>query len=283
MGAIAPTSMERLSNRRLTASSVPYCTPRSTATVTHDEQSVTACPTPVPVTVSLIDAEGNVLPTAKNHVTFRIEGGKILGTGNGDPNSHEDDTKPERDLFAGLAQVIVGRTLRAGTPLTLTASVDGLPDATITLDTCVAEGALPVIGYCSLRVLSGLTVSAITAERPDYVAPISENDMNTLSPITLGDELDSGFTVGWRFLRAKLPLKARGDVAECVLELPKTSAEELRIAVNGQEVYAAREVWGARSISFRVPAAEEYDLRILTAAWGEKPSGIAGAVKMLVM
>jgi hypothetical protein len=32
-----------------------------------------------------------------------------------------------------------------------------------------------------------------------------------------------------------------------------------------------------------VPAAEEYDLRILTAAWGEKPSGIAGAVKMLVM
>ena len=66
-------------------------------------------------------------------------------------------------------------------------------------------------------------------------------------------------------------------------ELPKTSAEELRIAVNGQEVYAAREVWGARSISFRVPAAEEYDLRILTAAWGEKPSGIAGAVKMLVM
>jgi len=45
------------------------------------------------VAVSIVDAQGRVVPTAGNHVTFSLEGpGRILGVGNGDPSCHEPDT-----------------------------------------------------------------------------------------------------------------------------------------------------------------------------------------------
>ena len=44
------------------------------------------------VTVQVDDAQGRVVPTANNTVTFEITGpGKIIGVGNGDPSSHEPD------------------------------------------------------------------------------------------------------------------------------------------------------------------------------------------------
>ena len=44
-------------------------------------------------TVSVTDAEGRVVPTAGNKVSFELDGpGRIIGVGNGDPSSHEADT-----------------------------------------------------------------------------------------------------------------------------------------------------------------------------------------------
>lgn len=43
------------------------------------------------VTVSVVDANGRVVPNASNDVQFSIDGGTILGLGNGDPSSHEKD------------------------------------------------------------------------------------------------------------------------------------------------------------------------------------------------
>jgi beta-galactosidase len=44
------------------------------------------------VAVSVIDAQGRVVPTAGNGIVFKIDGpGRILGVGNGDPSSHEPD------------------------------------------------------------------------------------------------------------------------------------------------------------------------------------------------
>jgi beta-galactosidase len=45
------------------------------------------------ITVSVADAQGRIVPTAGNKISFAIEGaGKILGVGNGDPSCHEPDT-----------------------------------------------------------------------------------------------------------------------------------------------------------------------------------------------
>lgn len=46
----------------------------------------------VPITVSVTDAQGRVVPGAANEIRFRVEGaGKVIGVGNGDPSSHEPD------------------------------------------------------------------------------------------------------------------------------------------------------------------------------------------------
>ena len=65
------------------------------------------------VTVAIVDDKGRTVPTAGNQVEFKIVGdGKMIGVGNGNPNTPESDKEPRRKVFNGLAQVIVqaGRT-----------------------------------------------------------------------------------------------------------------------------------------------------------------------------
>jgi beta-galactosidase len=63
------------------------------------------------LTVDALDKDGRAVPTANNHIGFRVSGaGVLIGVGNGDPNCHESDKEPKRSLFNGLAQVIVQAT-----------------------------------------------------------------------------------------------------------------------------------------------------------------------------
>jgi beta-galactosidase len=60
------------------------------------------------IRVAIKDARGNVVPTADNLVMFSIEGpGKIIGTGNGDPSSHEPEKASQRKAFNGYCLVLV--------------------------------------------------------------------------------------------------------------------------------------------------------------------------------
>ncbi|WP_372785589.1 beta-galactosidase GalA [Phenylobacterium sp.] len=61
----------------------------------------------MPVTVEALDAQGRPVPTANLPVAFEITGGRIIGLGNGDANSHEPEKGNARRLYNGLAQVIV--------------------------------------------------------------------------------------------------------------------------------------------------------------------------------
>jgi beta-galactosidase len=95
------------------------------------------------ISVQVNDAQGRMIATADNHITFELTGpGKIIGVGNGDPSSHEPDqfiataSTPspvwQRSLFNGLAQIIVQSTREAG-EIKLTASSDGLTPASVVL------------------------------------------------------------------------------------------------------------------------------------------------------
>ena len=68
------------------------------------------------LTVSAVDSQGRIVPTADTLVDFKVTGeGALIGVGNGDPNCQESDKKPRRSLFNGLAQAIVQSTRKAGT------------------------------------------------------------------------------------------------------------------------------------------------------------------------
>jgi beta-galactosidase len=82
-----------------------------------------------PVTVEALDARGRPVPTADLPVSFEIAGGRIIGLGNGDANSHEPEKGDTRRLYNGLAQVIVQTDAGGAGVLTLRAKAPGLKPA----------------------------------------------------------------------------------------------------------------------------------------------------------
>ena len=57
-------------------------------------------------TVEVVDKEGRVVPDASNDILFEVDGGTILGVGNGDPSSHERD----RFVDSAINEPITGWT-----------------------------------------------------------------------------------------------------------------------------------------------------------------------------
>jgi len=94
------------------------------------------------ITVRVNDKKNRLVPTANNEVTFTLNGpGKIIGVGNGDPASHEQEqftgaAQWKRKTFNGLAQIIIKTTKQAG-EITLTASSEGMTSATLKLNSKV--------------------------------------------------------------------------------------------------------------------------------------------------
>ena len=89
------------------------------------------------ITVNLLDADGNIVPYATNLVNFEVTGpGQIVGVDNGDPTSHLSLKGNKMNAMAGKCLVIVQSTDAAGA-IQLTAKAEGLPDATIMIDSKV--------------------------------------------------------------------------------------------------------------------------------------------------
>jgi len=86
------------------------------------------------IKVAIKDAKGRIVPTANNLVTFSIEGpGKIIGTGNGNPSSHEPDKASQRMAFNGYCLVLVQSDKQAG-EIKLKATSETLKSSEIVID-----------------------------------------------------------------------------------------------------------------------------------------------------
>ncbi|MGA2406382.1 MAG: beta-galactosidase GalA [Bacteroidales bacterium] len=85
------------------------------------------------IRVAIKDANGRVVPVADNLVKFSIDGpGRIIGTGNGNPSSHEPDKATQRMAFNGYCLVLVQTNKQAG-EIRLKASSETLKDAEVIL------------------------------------------------------------------------------------------------------------------------------------------------------
>jgi beta-galactosidase len=82
----------------------------------------------IPITVFATDSEGRRVPDAQCFVEFEIAGpAKIIGVGNGNPLSHENDKSSSRSLFNGLAQVIIQSTGEVGEVIVSATARDSHP------------------------------------------------------------------------------------------------------------------------------------------------------------
>jgi beta-galactosidase len=125
-----------------------------------------------PVRVEVLDAKGRAVPTGDISVSFEALGGRIIGLGDGDPNSHEGDvpaapTLGSRRLYNGLAQAIVQTDSGGGGALILSARATGLRPASVRI--AVAETAPPpsVAPARAAQTLTEWRQSPPTAARPD--------------------------------------------------------------------------------------------------------------------
>ncbi len=59
------------------------------------------------ITISILDENGLIVPDADNELHFEIDGGMLLGTGNGNPGDHASENIPIRRAFNGKCQLLV--------------------------------------------------------------------------------------------------------------------------------------------------------------------------------
>ncbi|MFL5560774.1 MAG: glycoside hydrolase family 2 TIM barrel-domain containing protein, partial [Gemmatimonadaceae bacterium] len=98
------------------------------ATIDADGEDVSV------VAVDVVDAQGRVVPTALDEITFRVFApGTLLGVGNGDPSSHEPDHASVRRAFNGHCAAIVQSGPEAGTAR-VTASAPGLEGGSVEIE-----------------------------------------------------------------------------------------------------------------------------------------------------
>jgi beta-galactosidase len=91
------------------------------------------------VEVTVVDKEGNVVPTADNLVQFFISGeGKIAGVDNGNPRNHDAYKNDHRKAFNGLCLALIQSLEKPGR-IKLIAKSEGLKDASIEI--IVREGS----------------------------------------------------------------------------------------------------------------------------------------------
>ncbi|MEA9657104.1 beta-galactosidase GalA [Xanthomonas campestris] len=92
------------------------------------------------VKVEIVDAQGRLVPNAHHLVHFALHGpARLIGVGNGDPSSHEDDKAPQRKAFNGLCAVLL-QTTRSSGDIVLEASAPGMTPGTLRIN---AETAKP--------------------------------------------------------------------------------------------------------------------------------------------
>jgi beta-galactosidase len=93
-------------------------------------------------TATLVDANNTVIPDSTTVIHFSATGpGKIIAVDNGNLLDHDPFQTTDRKLYDGHALAIVRATTSAGS-ITLTATTDGLPQATISIP--VAPSRRPV-------------------------------------------------------------------------------------------------------------------------------------------
>ncbi|MBW8848303.1 MAG: DUF4982 domain-containing protein [Burkholderiales bacterium] len=238
----------------------------------------------MPVTVSAVDAQGRAVPTTNVHVNFEVGGaGRLIGVGNGDPNSHESEKAPERSLFNGLAQVILQSQRDAQGTLTLRAAAPGLQPAELVLPVQALSQEqqrrpLYVPAAEAVSKVGGWRISPAQAERPDPNQVLADNDMNSWGwadpPIKQPPE-----ALPWRAYRAHLRLRAdRNDGRGRLVFREITGQAE--IWVDGVKI---GEKTSAVAAPLSVPLAAGSGWRTLTVlvkSEPNQPSGVTGRIFM---
>jgi beta-galactosidase len=135
------------------------------------------------INLSCEDEHGVFCPKENARLAITLEGGQLLGVGNGNPNSHDRDDDTRVRLFNGRAQALVAADGSAS-EVRVVVSAERFGDASISLP--VGQRPFPSnVPTADIRVIGGWRVShAATVEKPDVTVEPTFSDMNAMEPVT---------------------------------------------------------------------------------------------------
>ena len=226
---------------------------------------------------SVVDENGREVETAEQHLYFEVIGdGVLLGVGNGNPNSHESDVLPERDLFNGKCQAII-RALPEAKVLKIRVYGEGLEEAIIEPE--IRKVSKPnYMASVKNNILYGITQSVVTAKRPDPLIQLSDNDMNTFTAVEFSwDYFQRDFKSGWRIYRATPVVSDK----QMILEFPAVRAAFMEVYVDGKQIFVSTENMEESVVcSFKANPGEMIDIRILVQGIESEESGIKECIRL---
>jgi beta-galactosidase len=228
------------------------------------------------VSVDAIDAKGRHVPTANLPVSFTIEGGEIIGLGNGDPNDHDPEKGEARRLFNGLAQVIVRADPDRG-PLRLSARAQGLRAAGLTVRR-VATGPRPSVAATRPEMLlSAWRRTPFQATKPSPDAPPEQGDRYALGVGRPG-RLE-GPSADGRWNAYHLTFTPQGRVRRLGGVVVFTQVHgAAEVWLDGRKVAEKRELAPGPLQADLPPGDGPRRLAVLVQAEGDKPSGFGRLV-----
>jgi beta-galactosidase len=233
----------------------------------------------MPITVSVVDSAGRVVPRSDNEITFTVEGpGENIGHGNGDHNSHDPEQGPRRKVFHGLAQLIVRSDATSG-PLLVRAESPGLRSAEVTIDV-QAVPAPPVLPAAEPAfAVSRWRAAPAQTGRPDPAVKMSDADMNTWASVTAGT-LQTVPEGQWALYRAAFSpwraIAARGGLVRFT-----AVHGTCEVWLDGMKV-AEKTAPAPAPLSIPLPAASgERTLTLLMRPAPDGRVGLAGAVNIV--
>src|SRR6185437_10416580 len=101
------------------------------------------------LTATLVDANGTRIPDSSTMIHFTASGpGSVLAVDNGNMTDHTPFPAPERALYDGKVTALLRATGASGR-ITVTATADGLPPATLTLPTAPVAKEDPTLANTS--------------------------------------------------------------------------------------------------------------------------------------
>lgn len=216
----------------------------------HRDFIYSGCYDAVAVNVYAVDCDGVPIPDADMLVEFETDGGKVIGVGNGNPNSHEADKASKRHLFNGCVQAIV--QLSDGVDkLKVRATAKGLESEWITIKTISGHEKAYLESVDEVYINNWRTNIEIFDEKPEPDLVIADNDMNSWEIEENGYSSKFNGNAGYGLYRtsAKVPAEAKRILFKGI------AGDEVEIYINNSLAWSG----GARMRDGRIIEIDDID------------------------
>ncbi len=196
------------------------------------------------------DTKGRFTQFCQADCTFTVDGGEIIGVGNGNSNSAESEKGNKRALFNGLAQVIV-KTHEGGTGnLTLMASAPGLKSGTAKVKLIVTAPWPYQAVSEPVQPLPVMLTAPVTQTPPEVIpqnlSPLQTELWGRLRPGVVNDALAQD---GYLLAVTRFTPYARVQKQGGLLKLPRAKGA-FQVFLDGRPIGAKSD---AAEASFEVP------------------------------